>query len=418
MFLTPAAVLFTWFRGILSLVIIAGGIWLIGAWYDRLPQTEIVERDVTAPRVEQKMERTIPSELAEREVTTVERRLRPAERIMAWRPAFDKTTALLLGGAALLLWSVGGWMLVPCRLLAGSAAPAPVLPEALVQRVKQLDGTELHTEIRGSDERPTVILTHGWSLSCQEWADLQSQWGDRFRTVVWDLPGLGKSTQPGNRSFSLETLARDLRAVIEATSNGPVVLVGHSIGGMIILTLCKLFPELMGTRITKLVLVHTTYINPIRTMKFHEVFTALQKPLIEPMLSLQIALSPLFHIMNILSYLNGSVHSSVAGNGFCGHESRSSLDFLARYSLQDSPAVLARGSFGMLEYDASRILSSIKIPVLIIAGDQDPVTMASASETMHRAIPQSQLRVLSAAKHYGLLEYNMEFARLTAEFCA
>lgn len=411
MFMTPAAVLFNWFRGILSLAIIVAGIWLIAAWFNHLPKTEVVEKHEMVPLHEE------PSgKRTDRDVTIVTRQLRPFERVMAWRPAFDYETALLVGGVGLLLWSCGGYVLTPARLLAGKTTPIPELPPGQVQRVKQLDGTELHAEIRGSATGPTVILTHGWSLSGQEWVYLVDHWGDQFRTVVWDLPGLGKSTQPDNRDFSLERLARDLRAVIEATSNGPVILVGHSIGGMVILTFCKLFPELLGTRVAKLVLIHTTYINPLRTMIFHGLFTALQKPLIEPLLYLQIALSPLVRCMNFLSYMNGSVHRSVARHGFCGHESRSSLDFLARYSLQDSPAVLARGSLGMLEYDASHTLPTIKIPVLVIGGDKDPVTMASASEKIHRDIPQSHLLILRAAKHYGLIEYNTDVANVTASF--
>lgn len=413
MFMTPVAVLFNWFRGILSLAIIAGGVWLIAAWFNRLPKTEVVQMHENVPLHEEK-----PEPNADRDVTIITRRLGPFERVRAWRPAFDYETALLLGGVGLLLWSVGGCVLSPTRLLAGKTTPVPELPPGQVQRVKQLDGTELHVEIRGSANAPTVILTHGWSLSSQEWVYLVGQWGDQFRTVVWDLPGLGKSTQPDNRDFSLERLARDLRAVIEATSSGPVILVGHSIGGMIILTFCKMFPELLGTRIAKLVLIHTTYINPLRTMIFHGLFTALQKPLVEPLLYLQIAMSPLVRCMNFLSYLNGSVHRTVARHGFCGHESRSSLDFLARYSIQDSPAVLARGSLGMLEYDASQTLPTIKIPVLVIGGDKDPVTMASASEKMHRDIPQSHLLILRAAKHYGLIEYNAEVANVTSSFCS
>ena len=119
-----------------------------------------------------------------------------------------------------------------------------------------------------------------------------------YRLIVWDLPGLGLSKQPDNHDYSLENLARDLDAVIALAGGRPVVLVGHSIGGMISLTHCKLFPQAMGTRVCGLVLVNTTYTNPVRTTSMAGLKTALQKPLFEPLLHLTIGLSPLVRVMN------------------------------------------------------------------------------------------------------------------------
>ncbi|MBA3575779.1 MAG: cobyrinate a,c-diamide synthase, partial [Pseudonocardiales bacterium] len=72
----------------------------------------------------------------------------------------------------------------------------------------------------------------------------------------------------------------DLDAVVALAGNAPVVLLGHSIGGMISLTYCKLFPESVGPRVSGLVLVHTTPTNPVRTTKNAGLYTALQKPVI------------------------------------------------------------------------------------------------------------------------------------------
>lgn len=406
MFLTPAAVLFSWLRGLFSVLIVVGCVWLIASWYQALP---IVKHRIVST------DNDLTTYTGTQDETRI-RTLRPSERIAAWRPAFDRETAMLVGGLCLLLWSTMGRLLNPLRLFAAGTEPQPDMPPGEILHLKQLDGTEIHIEIRGRADAPTVVLTHGWSLSSSEWKYLQRHWGDKFRTVVWDLPGLGNSKQPSNRDFSLEKLARDLRVVIEASSTGSVILVGHSIGGMIILTFCRLFPELLGHRVSKLALVHTTYINPLRTMMFHGIFTALQKPLIEPLIYLQIALSPLVRLMNMMSYWNGSIHTTVALDGFGGKESRSTLDFIARYSLYDSPAVLARGTLGMLEYDATNTLSTIRIPVLVVAAENDPVTTADASRMIAAGIPSSRLLTLKNAKHYGLIEYDSEFASASADF--
>jgi pimeloyl-ACP methyl ester carboxylesterase len=213
-------------------------------------------------------------------------------------------------------------------------------------------------------------------------------------------------------------MATDLKAVVNAFGPEPVILIGHSIGGMIMLTFSRLYPELLGPSVSRMVIVHSTFTNPLRTMRFAALITMLQKPLIEPLLYLQIALSPLVRVMNWLSYWNGSSHNSVARDGFSGTETREQLDFIARYSVTSSPAVLARGSLGMLRYDATETLKTIPIPVLVVAGDQDPITTLEASQRISGEIPATRLHTLAPAKHYGMIEHHAAFAGSAAAFCS
>jgi len=213
-------------------------------------------------------------------------------------------------------------------------------------------------------------------------------------------------------------MARDMAAVVAVAGERSVVLVGHSIGGMIILTFCRLFPELVGRQVCGLVLVHTTYTNPVRTTAKRGLYTALQKPVLEPLLHLTVWLSPLVWLMNCLSYFNGSAHVSTARQSFAGAESWGQLDFVARFLLRDSPAVLARGMLGMLRYDAAVTLGKIGAPVLVVSGDRDPLTAPDASERMRAALPAAHLVTLAPAKHQGLLERHGEFSDAVGRFCA
>ena len=61
-----------------------------------------------------------------------------------------------------------------------------------------------------------------------------------------------------------------------------------------------------------------------------------------------------------MSYLNGSALLSTKSSGFAGTETWEQLDFVARFQLQASPAVMARGMFGMLRYDATATPKAIK----------------------------------------------------------
>jgi ABC-type spermidine/putrescine transport system permease subunit II len=121
------------------------------------------------------------------------------------------------------------------------------------------------------------VLSHGWGLNSDEWVYAVRELSSRFRLITWDEPGLGRSSRPRNRDFSLEKLANDLKAVLDASTRSPATLLGHSIGGMIILTFCRIFPEALGKEVSGLILSHTTYTNPVRTTKGAGFYTAIEK---------------------------------------------------------------------------------------------------------------------------------------------
>jgi hypothetical protein len=99
-------------------------------------------------------------------------------------------------------------------------------------------------------------------------------------------------------------------------------------------------------------------------------FTALERPFLVPLLHLTIWLSPLLWLSNWMSYLNGSALLSTKSSGFAGTETWEELNFVTRFQLQASPAVLARGMFGMLRYDATEALKTITVPALLVAGNK------------------------------------------------
>jgi pimeloyl-ACP methyl ester carboxylesterase len=265
---------------------------------------------------------------------------------------------------------------------------------------------------------PPIILTHGWGANSKEWDYLRTELAGDFQLIVWDLPGLGGSTRPTNRDYSMENLSRDLEAVLGLAGERPAVLLGHSIGGMITLTFCRLFPEALRAKVKAIALVQTTYTNPVRTTKMAGFLTALERPVIVPLLHLTIWLSPLVWLSNLMSYLNGSALLSTKSSGFAGTETWEALNFVTRFQLQASPAVLARGMFGMLRYDATAALKTINVPALVLAGNRDPVCTPEASERMQRDIPGAQIVELAPAKHMGLIEHHTRFAKIVSRFSA
>ncbi len=405
--LTPAGVLLIWLRGILSVALLVAAGWLVFEWSERAQQGEPVRQAETATG-----EASPPRDPSapDSEVTAPRRSLRD------WRPGWDEPTALLAGAVALLLLSSAGRFVGPW-LLRKSGPDVPSMEGGDALHLVRPDGTRLHVRTFGP-AGPTIVASHGWGTDCEEWAYLRRLVEHGWRVIVWDMPGMGRSGRPGNDDYSMEKFANDLRAVVQVAGDQPVVLCGHSIGGMTTLTFCRLFPELLGKRIRGLILAHTTYRNPVRTMWGATFLSAIERPVIVPLLYLQIALSPIVWLMNCLSYFNGSIHWSNTFTGFGGTETRQKLDFISRYSLTTAPAVLARGCLGMLRYDVENVLPHIPIPVLCLIGDRDPVTPPTANRHISDNAPAGRYRDLAPAKHYGFFEHDEAFLQTVSEFCS
>ncbi|MBA3481385.1 MAG: alpha/beta hydrolase, partial [Pirellulales bacterium] len=274
-------------------------------------------------------------------------------------------------------------------------------------RLRRPDGTELNVEEFGKPEGTTVILTHGWGMDSTEWYYAKKELAKEHRVVVWDLPGVGLSTKALNNDYSIERFATDLHAVVQWSGAPHVVMVGHSIGGMILQTYARLFPN--DPAVAGLALVHTTYTNPIRTTKNGTIYSAIEKPVIIPLLHLTILLSPLVWLMNVLSYLNGSTHRSTDKQSFSGEETRGQLDFTARFVLVQSPGVLAKGMLGMIRFDESTNVKKIGFPTMVVAAEKDPVTLPSASQFLTDSISNAYCVTIPMGKHQAQMEMNESF---------
>jgi hypothetical protein len=164
---------------------------------------------------------------------------------------------MLLPGLVLLLVAIFGRHVAQLGFAHGQDEPQRARSGAM-KKLTRPDGTIIRAEVYGPINAPTLVLTHGWGTSSSEWYYAKRQLSDRFRLIVWDLPALGLSEQPKDQDFALEKMTADLRTVLQLADGKRVVLVGHSIGGMINLTFCRLYPELLGSSVAGIVQVDTT----------------------------------------------------------------------------------------------------------------------------------------------------------------
>jgi pimeloyl-ACP methyl ester carboxylesterase len=115
-------------------------------------------------------------------------------------------------------------------------------------------------EFAGDPEAPlTVVLTHGFTARLMEWEPQVEALRDRARVVLWDQRGHGRSSWTRLTEATIDRTGRDLGEVLDAVApEGPVVLGGHSLGGMTIMALARQRPELFGTRVVGVFLLATS----------------------------------------------------------------------------------------------------------------------------------------------------------------
>ncbi|MBU2075081.1 MAG: alpha/beta hydrolase [Actinobacteria bacterium] len=125
------------------------------------------------------------------------------------------------------------------------------------------DGARLHVTTYGREDAPvTLLLAHCWTADEQDWhyqvRHLLATYGPDLRLVTWDARGHGRSEVAPERDCTVSRLARDLGHVVDAyAGEAPLILAGHSIGGMTIMALPEERPDLVG-RVAGLVLVATS----------------------------------------------------------------------------------------------------------------------------------------------------------------
>lgn len=321
--------------------------------------------------------------------------------------------SLLWIGLALTAWSLFGRYIV-LHMIASPDTDETHATRFDGKMIKGANGGDLYVEAHGDIDAPVILLTHGWGLDSTAWAYAKRDLGERFRVIVWDLPGLGKSQLRG--PFTLESAAADLKCVAALANGKPVVLAGHSIGGMIIQTLAREDPAFFARAVSRVVLLNTTYVNPLHTMVLEEIWPAIQKPVLEPIAHLTIWLWPLAYLNQWQSYLSGAAH--IANRFQFGRRvTRSQLEHVTLLATRNSPAVVAKGALAMFHWrglDAKTITK----PTLIVGGASDIVTKIGASRMLSIMLNDTRLLEVADANHMGFLEERAQYNAAIADFAA
>ena len=276
------------------------------------------------------------------------------------------------------------------------------------------DGGRIFLEEVGPEVSSGAIFIHGSALRTDLW-HYQLAGIDGYRLIFYDMRGHGLSQPKGDTEFSVATLAQDLEMLVDDCNLDEVVLVGHSIGGMVALEFAASRPELLGSRVKGIVITNATYKPPMETIAGGAALAQLERLSRRPLELLGPHSSRIDTLRKIIKP-SDALFWSVSFSAFGPNPSAKQVDFTYDM-LADTPSDVIFDLFKAYRgHNVEDRLGEITIPALIIAGSRDRITLAEASEYMARRMPKAQLEILEDCGHMTMMERHDEFNELVSSF--
>jgi len=240
-------------------------------------------------------------------------------------------------------------------------------------------------EAAGDTVFPPLVFLHGIGGAARAWRGQIEAFSGRYRAIAWDMPGYGGSAPLP--TVSIATLADALRDFLQQTGATKPLLVGHSIGGMIVQQLLANSPDIAGA----VVLAQTS-------PAFGKPDGDWQKSFIDA------RLGPLDRGETMVSLAPTLVKELV------GDDPDASGMVLARDCMASVPEVTYRATMlALLGFDQRSALRNITVPTLVLSGSKDNNAPAPMMAKMATYIPQARYVELEGVGHLANLERPGEF---------
>ncbi|MFP5224603.1 MAG: alpha/beta fold hydrolase [Actinomycetota bacterium] len=278
------------------------------------------------------------------------------------------------------------------------------------------DGTKLHMDHAGK-QGPLLVFSHGFSLNSSVWFHQFEELSDDHRLLAYDLRGHGMSEVPATGDWSLEALGRDLLAVIDAeTGDDPIVLVGHSMGGMVTVQALSERPELLDGKVRGLILSDTGFGEIIEGMLRYG--PPALRAMIRP--ALQNLYKTVGQHAGRLERVRGRgtdlEYAWARLVGFGPRPSHAHVRFMTQMLRSVDSEVWVKLLPLLLELELRHHLESIKVPVLMTVGSHDRLTPVPVAEVTASKFADCELHVIQRSGHTPMLEKPDEWNALVRDF--
>jgi pimeloyl-ACP methyl ester carboxylesterase len=253
---------------------------------------------------------------------------------------------------------------------------------------------------------PVILLVHGVTGSSQTWEDVIPLLSERYTVVAPDLLGHGQSAKPVG-DYSLGAYASGIRDLMQALGHDRATIVGHSLGGGVVMQFAYQFPELCE----RMVLVSSGGLGR------------------EVSMALRAATLPGAQWVLPLLASNSILSAGGAVGGFLGRfgmRAGSDLDEIWRgfSSLGDADARQAfiytlRGIVdpgGQRVSARDRLYLAQEVPTMLIWGERDPIIPVTHGYAAHKRMPHSRLEIIENAGHFPYRDDPRRFARELTDF--
>ncbi len=273
-------------------------------------------------------------------------------------------------------------------ILALVAVCAMASPKGQQFFATSFDGEKISYTVFGQGD-VTLLFVHGWSCDGGYWREQTPAFEKQYRVITMDLAGHGDSGR-NRKVYSIDSFAKDVQAVIEASKSQRVIVIGHSFGGEIVATAASLAPD----KVIGIVGVDTLHnveewysredaAKLIGIEGFKNDFKAQTKVFVEQMMPKDCDPKLLKRIVEDMSLSPPEVGVSA-------------LDEYTR-TIADRT---------MLE-----VFKKVKAPVVCINADQWPMN----PEANRRHMKSFDFKIIKGVGHFPMLERPEEFNRLLAE---
>ncbi|MDG3013514.1 alpha/beta hydrolase [Speluncibacter jeojiensis] len=282
------------------------------------------------------------------------------------------------------------------------------------------DGVPLAVQEFGDRDAPVVaVFVHGHCLRAESWAFLRAHlaglWGDGVRMVFYDQRGHGESGAAPTATYTIDQLGRDLGAVVRTISGDrQVVLVGHSMGGMAVLSYVHQHPEVVGDRVVG--------IGMIASAADGVADRGLGRLLLSPAVTaFRAAVQRAPRTMERSKRATRRLGTSLVRVAAFGNQRVAGrVATLAAAMVNETSVVTMSGFIGsLIGFDERHALTLVAgIPALVLCGSADLMTPFEHSASMAAALPGAELVRISGAGHSVILERAEEVAWAVAGLVA
>ncbi|MBN9462319.1 MAG: alpha/beta hydrolase [Burkholderiales bacterium] len=245
---------------------------------------------------------------------------------------------------------------------------------------------ELNVSVDGSG--PPIVFVHGFTTTSNFWWHQIPDLAKRYRTVRFDLRGHGDSGKPRDIAYTIEGFGDDLRNVMDTLGIGAAAIVGLSMGGAVAMRFALDHPG----RVKALGLVGTSASG----------------------------FGPMVQARNVLARI-AEIGIEAASEEVIVHSFDATTDEVivewARREVVKTPRYVAEPAIRSLDdFDVQADLPRLRMPTLVVVGENDAITPESSSRLLHNAIPDSELHVVPKAAHFPMLERPHTFNQIALQF--